>query len=152
MTLASTTVTGAPQATALPQALPKSQADWQLFLNALNTWRPQAPPWQPLTLQNSWVPFGAPFAAAQYQIDLSGHLYLRGVIKSGTVTDGTVLATLPYAPSFEVVTIAQANSGSAYSPVRLDVTTGGNIVIYGAGAFSGSYYVSLDQLNFSLSP
>ena len=138
------------QPTALPQQLPRTQSDWQQFLNALNTWQPGPPRWQNATLQNSWIAFGTPYAAPQYQLDLNGRVWLRGVIKSGVLTDGTVLMTLPYAPSFELLTFAPANSGSAYSPVRLDVTTGGNVVIYGAAAFSGSYYVSLDQLNFSL--
>jgi hypothetical protein len=145
-----TIVTAAPQAAALPWQLPKTQPEWQAFINSLNSWRSQAPAWQALALQNSWVAYGTPYASAQYQIDLNGRVSLRGLIKSGTVTDGTVLATLPYAPSFEIATVALGNSGSAYSPVRLDVTTAGNILIYGASAFSGSYFVSLDQLSFSL--
>lgn len=150
MTLASTIVTGAPQAAALPQQLPKTQPDWQSFLNALNSWSPQAPAWQALTLQNGWTAQGAPYASPQWQIDKFGRVCCRGLIKGGTVTDGTVLATLPYAPSFEIASVALANSGSAYSPVCLDVATSGNVMIYGASAFSGTYFVSFDQLSFSL--
>jgi hypothetical protein len=145
-----TIVTAAPQAAALPWQLPKTQPEWQAFLNSLNSWRPQAPAWQPITLQNSWAAYGTPYASAQYQVDLNGRVWLRGLITGGTITDGTVLATLPYTPSFEIATLALANSGSAYSPVRLDITTSGNVLIYGASAFSGSYFVSLDQLSFSL--
>jgi hypothetical protein len=103
-----------------------------------------------VALENGWTNFGGQYASAQYQVDLNGRVYLRGLIGGGAVTDGTVLATLPYAPSFGIFGIAQANNGSANSPVSLDVTTAGNIVIYGASAFSGGYYVSLDQLSFSL--
>jgi hypothetical protein len=143
-------ISAAIQPGVLPQQLPKTQADWQLFLNQLQSWRAAPPAWQTLALQNSWVAWGAPFASSQYQLDLNGRLYLRGLIKGGAVTDGTVLATLPYAPSFEIATIALGNNGSAYSPVRLDVTTAGNILLSGAGAFSGAYFISLDQLSFSL--
>lgn len=150
MSLASQSLPGVPQPARLPVQLPKSQPDWEAFLNALITWRPQPPQWQPLTLKNGWSASGAPYAPAQYQVDLNGRVSLRGLIKGGTVTDTTTLLSLPFGPSFELVTDALAYSGSAYGPVRLDVTAAGNLNIYGAAAFSGAYFVSLDQVSFSL--
>lgn len=149
-TLVSTSQPGVPQPAQLPLALPKTQADWQAFVNALSTWRPQPPAWQNLTLLNGWEAYSSAWAPPQYQVDLSGRLYLRGLIKPGTVTDGTTLLTLPVAPSFQPLTLAQAHSGSAYSPVRLDVQKSGNLIIYEASSFTSSGFVSLDQLSFSL--
>jgi hypothetical protein len=154
--LATQQTSAAPQAANLPPQLPKTQSDWTAFLNALSTWRPAPAAWQPLVLQNNWVAYGDYYAAPQYQVDLSGRVYLRGLITGGTVTDLTVLAVLPVSPSFDLVTIAQAYSGSAYSPVRLQVASNGgaaaagSLLILDAGSFSGDYFVSLDQVSFSL--
>lgn len=141
---------GVPQPAQLPQQLPKTQAEWQTFLNALSTWRPQPPAWQNLTLQNGWAPYGDFFAPPQYQVDLNGRVSLRGLIKPGIVTSGTALLSLPVGPSYELLIIAQAYSGSAYSPVRLDVTPAGNLEISDASGFTSSGFVSLDQVTFSL--
>lgn len=111
-----------------------------------------APSWTTLALQNSWAAYGAPYATAQYQVDLFGRVWLRGFIGSGVITDGTVLLTLPIAPSFRLVTVSQGYNGTAFSPVRIDVLTNGNVTIMGASGFSGAYGVGLDQISFSTAP
>lgn len=108
--------------------------------------------WTAPSLVNGWVAFGAPYNTPGYYQDVSGRVYCRGVIKSGTVTDPTTLFTLPYAPVNEIIAIAQAFSGSAISPVRLDVDSSGNVILHNAASFSGSYWVSLDQLHFQVAP
>jgi hypothetical protein len=143
----------APQAAALPWALPKTTADWAAFVNSLNSWRPQAPLWQALTLQNSWIPYGGPSnASPQYQLDNFGRVFCRGLIRGGTVTDGTVISTIPLAPSKQLYTIGLGFNGTTSAPVSIDVDTSGNILLFGASSFSGTYFISLDQLNYSLSP
>jgi len=49
-----------------------------------------------LTTANGWLNYSVPpFAPAAYQIDADGRVHLKGLVKSGTVTDGTIIATLP---------------------------------------------------------
>jgi hypothetical protein len=106
--------------------------------------------WQPITLQNSWGAYGGGYAPPSYYVDASGRLYCRGLIQAGIVTDGTALFTLPFTPSYRVLTIAQAYSGSAYAPARLDVLTTGVVEVFDASGFSGSGWISLDQVSCSL--
>jgi competence protein ComGC len=63
---------------------------------------------------NSWTSYGSPFSPAAYTIDADGRVHTKGLVKSGLVTDGTVLATLPSGayPS-EYHHIAEHNSGAA---------------------------------------
>lgn len=51
--------------------------------------------WTAPTLLNSWVNFGGSRVTAGYWKDKYGVVHLRGVIKSGTTTNPTVLFTLP---------------------------------------------------------
>jgi hypothetical protein len=51
--------------------------------------------WKDLTLENSWVNYGSGFATAQYYQDIFGRVWVKGVIKNGTTTAGTTIATLP---------------------------------------------------------
>ena len=140
-----------PQAAALPWQLPKPQADWERFLNTLNSWQPGAPLWNALTLQNSWVAFGAPYSGPQYQVDNYGRLYCRGVVKSGTVTDGTVVTVIPFAPPIQIeVMMCGAFSGAANAPVYYGIDTSGNLRVFGISSFSGSYNIVLDQITYSL--
>lgn len=152
MTLAVNNIPGVYQPANLPQGLPKTQSAWQQFLTAISTWRPGPPAWNALTLENGWEAYGSPFASPQYQVDHESRLWCRGVMKAGTVTNGIQVATLPFAPDYELAAVGLGYSGSAYAPMRLDVTTGGAVLLYGASAFAGSYFVSLDNLSFSLSP
>jgi hypothetical protein len=144
-----------PQLAQLERKLPAAQADWDRFRVELDRWRTtlQGMNWTAITLKNNWVAYGGTtFAPPAYYLDAAGRVFCRGLIKSGTVTDGTVLFTLPYTPSWEAITFAPAYSGgpATYVPARLDVQQSGNVVIYNAGTFTGGYFVSLDQLSFSL--
>lgn len=51
--------------------------------------------WHAPTLLNGWINFGGTFQVAQYRLDSTGRVDLRGLIKSGTTTAGTALLTLP---------------------------------------------------------
>ncbi len=51
--------------------------------------------WATLALENLWVNFGAPYQDAKYAKSAEGVVYLRGLIKDGTGTAGTRIATLP---------------------------------------------------------
>lgn len=94
--------------------------------------------WAALTLQNSWVSFGGAFATPSYRL-INNVVYVKGGVKSGTTTAGTVIATLPSgfrpAESRKIVTMI---TGSALG--SLDVTSAGAITINVANAT----YTSLD--------
>lgn len=51
--------------------------------------------WESLSLLNSWVNFGSGFSTAQFIKHPGGLVEVKGFIKDGTATTGTVLATLP---------------------------------------------------------
>lgn len=139
----------------LPQVLPTTQAAWQQLLNTFQTWTQllaSGTPWAAPTLLNGWVNYNVAYNPAGYAARLPDRIYCRGLISGGTVTDGTVLCTLPYAPAYKVLTIAQAYNGTSYAPVRLDVDTSGDVLILDAPGFSGAYWVSLDGLSFSTLP
>lgn len=141
----------------LPQKLPQTQAEWQQALNILQQWQQQlnansaslaVPTWTALPLSNSWVYWGAPFNTPAYYQDYSGRVFLRGLIKNGTATDGSQVAQLPFVPTNQYITTALGFNGSSYIPVRLDVTTTGQVVVFNFGSVSGTYFVSLDNLSY----
>jgi hypothetical protein len=145
-------MTQIPQLAPIERNLPKSQSDWDRLFTEFLQWQRtiQGMSWQPITLQNNWAALGAGFAPPQYYIDASGRLFCRGLIAPGIVSDGTTLFALPFTPSFRIATLAQAYTGSAYAPVRLDVFPTGAINLYNGSTLTNSGWLSLDQLNFSL--
>lgn len=92
---------------------------------------------------NSWVNFGSPFAPAGYYKDPTGRVYLRGLVKSGTV--GQAIFQLPagyrppYQTSFPVV------SNDLFGEVYVD--TSGNVVLF-AGSNSSVYLESVSFATF----
>lgn len=80
--------------------------------------------WTTATLQNSWVAYGAPYATPQYRL-LNGWVGVEGGIKSGTVTAGTLLFTLPVGmrPLNSLVFPVLSGSTSAY----VVVASNGNV-------------------------
>lgn len=50
--------------------------------------------WITLPLSNSWVTYGAPYEAPRYR-RLNGVVFIDSMLKLGTFTSGTVIATLP---------------------------------------------------------
>lgn len=108
------------------------------------TWSTVAPaPAQTLTLQNSWVAYDVSYTIqAKKQANL---VRLTGLIKSGTTTTGTVIATLPagYRPAqntwFSVMTDTNGQAARVYvSPV-------GNVVLHYTPS---SGFLSLDDIAF----
>lgn len=100
-----------------------------------------APSWTSLSLQNSWVTFGAPYPTAAYT-KVSGIVWLRGLIKSGTVSDGTLLFTLPagYRPGNQILRIVLSNDVVA----RVTIESNGEGKIYGGN----NTYVNLNDVSF----
>jgi len=88
--------------------------------------------WTKPTLSAGWSTFSSANAAEGYTKSTDGVVTLRGLIKGGTITNGTVLFTLPagYRPS---ATIA-FNSICNTTPCRVDVSANGNVLARGFDA------------------
>jgi hypothetical protein len=87
--------------------------------------------WLPLTLLNGWVANGSGFANAGYRKNNNGEVEIRGLIKSGSVANGSIIATLPvgYRPATNRMYLVQSyDTGSAFSRIIIEAT--GNIVVY----------------------
>lgn len=92
--------------------------------------------------QNSWVNFGDPHDTAAYYKDNWGIVHLKGVVKDGTATAGTVIFTLPeeYRPYKTLVFVAISNSAIA----EINVQNDGDVTIQ-VGANND---LSLDGIQF----
>ena len=91
----------------------------------LPTPQPPVNPWTPLTLLNGWVNYGSGFATAGYR-KVGDLVVLKGLIRSGTVTTGTAIATLPagHCPSGTTHNVTVSNAAIA----TINIYTNGNIV------------------------
>ena len=89
--------------------------------------------WIALTLENSWVNFDTvTYTPARYR-RRGGLVYVQGLIKDGTLTAGTILATLPagFRPGYRIIMpTAQTSAGTN---CRLDVDSDTGRIIGGAG-------------------
>lgn len=101
--------------------------------------------WTNLTLQNSWVSYGGTYAAPSYTKTSDGVVHLRGLMKSGTVTQSgwTVLSNLPagFRPKNRMIFTGYGTDAQS----RIDVLAGGNIEIQGTTLNS---WQSLDGIMF----
>jgi hypothetical protein len=106
------------------------------------------PEWITPTLLNGWVYYGAPYNTPGYYKDQFGRVWIKGLIKSGTTTNGTAVFQLPVdyrPPSQYLLTSATNDATFASKHCRIDVDTSGNVLIYDVS----SVWVSLDRINFS---
>lgn len=100
--------------------------------------------WIAPTLLNSWVNYGAPYNTAAYMRTDDGLVLLRGAIKSGTTTAGTVLFTLPvgFRPAGGTAEFVSVSNGAI---AQIDVETDGDVVI----RVGGNTRLSLDGIVFA---
>jgi len=96
-----------------------------------------------LTLQNAWVWYGTIYSTPQYTKSADGIVSLKGLIKSGTATSGTVLTTLPvgYRPKNRLLEGVVNNA--AYG--RVDILSDGTVI---AGMAVSNVWIALDSINF----
>jgi len=99
--------------------------------------------WTNLSLQNGWVEYSTTFTSPQYIKNADGIVTLKGLIKTGTATNGTVIANLPagFRPKEKLIFSSVANSHHA----RIDVASNGNITIEGSGDV---VWMCLDDISF----
>lgn len=108
------------------------------------------PSWQNAVYQNSWIDFDAGsgagnFGGLQYHKDFAGFVHLRGLAKSGTVTAGTVIATLPvgFRPASGRQMLFEVTSNDARG--RIDIANDGTIK---TGAGISNAWVSFANIHF----
>ena len=95
------------------------------------------------TLLSGWVNYGEVFAAAGYCKGPDNRVHLQGLIKSGTVADGTVIFTLPegFRPLQKEIFIVFI-SGGGFG--RVDVNDNGSVV----AKIVNATYTSLSGISF----
>jgi hypothetical protein len=102
--------------------------------------------WTSLTLQNSWIYYGAPFSTPRYTKSTDGMVLLKGLISAGTVASGTVIATLPagYCPKQQLLTTTVAGGAWASINILPGSGSGCNVIV---GAASATW-TSLDSISY----
>lgn len=88
--------------------------------------------WQDLTLGNGWVNYGAGTATAQYALDKGGNVHIKGRIKDGTTTYGTVIATLPVGRRLAQDRVFGVSSNGSFG--LIEVKANGNIIVASIGS------------------
>ena len=83
------------------------------------------PGWQTPTLLNSWVDYGSVFSPTLYR-RLNGVVFIKGLVKLGTVAAGTIIFTLPagYRPAITLLIAAVSND--LFAQFRVDAS--GNVI------------------------
>lgn len=139
-----------------PRVLPKSPGEWAdhiAYLQQLSQ-QIQSPKWLAPSFLNSWSNYGSGYNTAGYYADVSGRVFLRGLIQGASQTLPSTLFQLPYAPQFRQVLHGLClNGSSAYTLARIDIDTTGNVIadLLASGSI-GTGWISLDGLSFSLAP
>jgi hypothetical protein len=117
---------------------------WWRWLKPLGT----KPVWQLAALQNGWVNYGGGYAPAEYSIDALNVVRLRGLIKSGTTTSGTVLLNVPagFRPPYSLDLMAFSDNAGTTTTVGMDMLVNGNLTIRGV---PGNTWFSLDSISYT---
>lgn len=98
------------------------------------------------TLQNSWVTYGTPFSPAEYIKSSDGIVSLRGLIRNGSGTYGSVLFNLPAGNRPLQTIICDSTTGpGGGNYTRIDILSNGNVILYEGGTTS---WVSLAGCDF----
>jgi hypothetical protein len=108
-----------------------------------DTWKRWSRVEMALTLQNSWMDFASGWAPPRYSISDDGYVQLQGRIKSGTITGGTTVTTLPvgFRPSNAVDFVVPTNAGTG----QFFVNSNGTVQILIGG---DATYMSLNPIRF----
>lgn len=90
-------------------------------------------------LQNSWANVGgANDETAAFRLFGVSQLHIKGLIDSGTITDGTVVFTLPeaYWPEKHLRVSGMYVQGSSENSYQIEIQTDGDVAIYGVSGAS----------------
>jgi hypothetical protein len=85
--------------------------------------------WTGLSLVNSWVAYGSTYESPSYRKDQFDKLKLKGVVKDGTTTSPTTIATLPSGnrPTADQTFIVLSNNGTSDIVGRVTIKSTGEI-------------------------
>jgi hypothetical protein len=102
--------------------------------------------WIAPSLVNGWSNFGGVTQAAGYRKTPTGEVQLRGLIKDGTITEGTTLFTLPsgYRPAAQR-SFPAIHGGN--NVCRITVESTGEVVIRGG---TNNAFLSLEPVRFDV--
>src|SRR6185437_7859316 len=144
------TVTAKPQLPPFPGALPKTQADWQLLLNVTQGWKRalEVPKWIAPALLNGWVQYtdiNGPWKPPGFMIDVTGRVYLRGMMKNGTINTSFFQLPEGYRPRYRQLMCALSATNTGI--YRVDVTADGFVI---PTAQTANNFASIDGLSFSI--
>ena len=80
---------------------------------------PSGTTYSPVTFSSGWTNYSAAWQSAGYMIDTAGRVQLAGLIRSGTVTNGTVMFTLPsgYQPDAYTHILNDIDNGAGHYAV-----------------------------------
>ena len=95
--------------------------------------RVEGSPWSPVSFMNGWVNYGTPQGNVMFRKE-NDLVRIRGAMKNGTITDGTVVFVLP--PGYRPPTNHNFATESAGAFARFFVTPNGEVTISGASAAS----------------
>jgi len=110
------------------------------------------PVWTPMSLTGGWSNAGSSYVTAQYRLwELINEVEIIGRIAGGTISAGTIIATLPYTPAsvqeLPLLSASGATADQAYSPL-INVLTTGALQIYnvptGTTVIAFHDWISLD--------
>jgi len=114
----------------------------------MDTWHAVGGVGEP-AFQNSWVNFGAPYAAAAFRKDPFGRVMLRGSIKSGTINQTAFTLPAGYRPvgnqQFFIPQGTQQAGG--YTGALVEITPAGAVGIYITGTATNAY-IDLASVEF----
>ncbi len=113
----------------------------------------QGPAWVGLSYANSWTDFGGGYQTGQYSKDGTGRVWLRGLIKAGTLTFGTTLFTLPagFRPALLQSVIGFIiSSGGVITPQQIDITAAGVAILQTSGSPTAGGALWLNSICFSV--
>lgn len=101
--------------------------------------------WTPVSFLNGWVNYGSGLTTAAYCRE-GDRIYLKGVVKSGTI--GATIFFLPvgYRPSERMLFPGVSSSSGVQVHTRIDVLSNGEVRLISGG----NEYLSLDAVNFRL--
>ncbi len=101
--------------------------------------------WIAPTLLNSWVNFGGVTSPVGYYKDATGRVWLRGVLKSGTLNTSAFTLPAGYRPAYDHNTEG-SDTATAQSGRCAVLATGG--VVLGNGGVGANTFFSIDGISF----
>ena len=124
---------------------PASYNGWEWFRKPDNSLANASP----YTLYNNWTWYNSTGYGIPQYTKQDGIVTVKGLMKSGTTTNGTVIAILPegYRPIRKMIfpALGAATAGNG-GHTRIDVSAAGEIKI--EGGIAASNYLSLDSISF----